>query len=144
MSERKAKPLRADLITCISVTVCGLNLHRSYLPDALWTRLFPVLAILGGLLCILALFLDITKGTEEELEREAQDERNLMIQDRASWFCWRAENVLLIVAWAGLILFMRQDFTNHALYWMSYVLYWVIILRYWFFFVTRWWLNRKY
>ena len=28
MSERKAKSLRTGLITCISVTVCGINLHK--------------------------------------------------------------------------------------------------------------------
>ena len=60
-----------------------------------------------------------------------------MIQDRASWFCWRVENVLLIVVWACFVLFSPLDRVN-------YVLYWIIILRYWLFFATRWWMNRKY
>lgn len=137
MNERKAKPLRGELSTCIAVTVCGLNMHKSFLPDTLWARLFPVLIILGLVLCIVMLFLDMTKGTEQELAREERDERNLMIQDRASWFCWRAENVLLLVVWACFLLFSPLE-------WVSYVLYWIIILRYWLFFATRWWMNRKY
>ena len=137
MNERKAKPLQVELSTCIAVTVCGLNLHNSFLPDTVWALLFPVVAILGLIHCIVVLFLDMTKGTEQELAREERDERNLMIQDRASWFCWRVENVLLIVVWACFVLFSPLDRVN-------YVLYWIIILRYWLFFATRWWMNRKY
>ena len=140
MSERKAKPLRAELITCIGVTISGLNMHKLFLPHALWARLFPVFAIVGMILCILLWFLDLTKGTEEELEREKRDERNLAIQDRASWFCWRVENVLLITAFGACILFLRYEIT----YTISYVLYWIIILRYWLFFAARWRMNQKY
>ena len=140
MSERKVKPLRAELVTCIAITVCGLNLHKSFFPHTLWTRLFPVFAIVGMILCILLWFLDFTKGTEEELEREKRDERNLVIQDRASWFCWRVENVLLITVFGVCPLFLRYEIT----YTISYVLYWIILLRYWLFFATRWWMNRNY
>ena len=77
MNERKAKPLQVELSTCIAVTVCGLNLHKSFLPDTVWACLFPVVAILGLIHCIVVLFLDM----EQELAREERDERNLMIQD---------------------------------------------------------------
>lgn len=137
MNERKAKPLRVELSTCIAVTVCGLNMHKSFLPDTLWARLFPVLTILGLVLCIVMLFLDMTKGTEQELAREAQDERNLMLQDWAAWFCRKIESVVWIATWIGVSLFTNLNT-------ISYALYWIIILRYWLFFATRWWMNRKY
>lgn len=140
MKDRKAKPLRTELITCISITVCGMSMNRSLLPSTLWQRITPFVLILGIILCVWMLILDWTKGTEAELEREEQDERNLMILDRASWFCWRVENVLLITAFAACILFLRYEIT----YAISCVLYWIIILRYWLLFAARWWMNRKY
>lgn len=140
MKDRKAKPLRTELITCISVTVCGMNMNRSLLSNTLWLRIAPFVLILGIILCVWMLILDWTKGTKEELEREEQDERNLMIQDWASWFCWRVENVLLITALVVCILFLHYEIT----YTICFVLYWIVILRYWLFFAARWWMNRKY
>ncbi len=137
MKNRLAKPLREELITCVAVTVFGINMHKGVFSNELWLRVFPILSILGLGLCVLMLFLDVTKGSEKELGREMRDERNLMIQDQASRFCWRAENVLLILVWAGFALFS-------SLYVVSYVLYWTIILRYWLSFLTRWWMNRRY
>ncbi len=130
MNERKAKPLREELIACITLLVCGAGIHRYYVPQI-------VVVVLGLVLCIWMFMLEVTKGTPEELDREARDERNLMLQDRAAWFCRKVENVLWIVGWIAVSLFTELDT-------ISYVIYWIIILRYWLFFLTRWWMNRKY
>lgn len=130
MNERKAKPLREELLACIALLVCGANMHRYFVPIA-------VIVVLGLALCIWSFILEVTKGSPEELDREARDERNLMIQDRAAWFCRKVENILLIVVWIGVSLYTEQ-------YTLSYVIYWIIMLRYWLFFASRWWMNRKY
>ena len=130
MKPRKAKPLREELIACISMLVCGVSMHRAFAPET-------VIAIVGIALCVWMFVLEVIKGSPEELDREARDERNLMIQDRASWFCRKVENAVWIVAWIGISLFTELDT-------VSYALYWIIVLRYWLFFFLRWWLNRKY
>lgn len=130
MKPRKAKPLREELIACISLLLCGAGVHRHYVPQT-------VVVVLGLALCIWMLVLESTKGSLEELDREARDERNLMLQDRAAWFCRKIESLVWIAAWIGVSLFTELNT-------ISYALYWIIILRYWLFFATRWWMNRKY
>ena len=130
MKSRRAKPMREELISCITILICGAGIHRYYMPVS-------VIAVLGIPLCLWMLVLDVTKGSPEELDREARDERNLMLQDRAAWLCRKLENALWITVWIGISLYTE-------LATISYAIYWIIILRYWLFFFLRWRLNRKY
>ena len=56
MKNRLAKPLREELITCVAVTVFGINMHKGVFSNELWLRVFPILSILGLGLCVLMLF----------------------------------------------------------------------------------------
>lgn len=75
--------------------------------------------------------------SEEELERERRDERNRMIQTQAVWYCYVAEDWILLGLFAVFGLFVQNDV-------VAYTMMCVLIARSLLTLAIRWWLDRKY
>ena len=137
MNPRKARPLIDDLISCFCLVLIGLS-GAPFIPD--WLLSFKLPLILA--LCAAAFWLEwkrrrLPEADKQDMKRGEQDERNLMILDRACWLSSQIED------WALLALFVLCGACLHNRV-LAYAFYWVLIARKFLFFAARWWLNRKY
>ena len=129
---RRKSTLFEQGLNCIAMLVVGIATAPVF-PYPLQHRLLPF-AILGLLLVYLA---DSWYRSKENIKRAQKDERNQMILDKAVWYCYQAEDWILI----GLIAVFGVCFEQYEL---SQLLLWILVGRSVLTFCVRWWLSRKY
>ena len=127
--------LRDEGMACVSMLFIGLT-NTTFIPRGLRHKMFPFLVV-AVVLCLAIYWYQLSQYSEQELTREGKDERNRMIQEKASWYSRRAEDWILIGLYAVFTLGFQQ-------YTIGYSLLWFMIGRYVLSFCIRWWLNRKY
>lgn len=132
---KRRQALRDEGMACATMLFIGLSNTTSISRD-LRHKIFPFL-VLAMVLCLAAYWYQTSKYSQQELEREEQDERNRMIQEKASWYSRQIEDWALIALFAVFSLGLKR-------YEIAYTLLWFLIGRYLLSFGVRWWLNRKY
>ena len=122
-------------IRCVTTLALGIS-NAPFIPQNIRWILTPVLF----LALVLSFFFDRWKRSsysEKELEREKQDERNQMIQMQAVWYCYVAEDWVLLGLFA-IFGFRVQDRG------IAYAMLLGLAVRCLLSFGIRWRLDRKY
>ncbi len=93
-------------------------------------RAVRVIAIGIGLKCGLNIrwnnYRELSPNEQKEMDREERDERNRMLQERASWLCWQGETVLLTVCFLLVCSVFELDSSVLLLACGLYVARWLI------------------
>lgn len=142
--KKRGKPSKWQWVYALGFIIAGLlPLLLPFFPERFGDRLIS-LALPAGTAMLLCTALDWKKfenlpwEAQARLDREDQDERNLMLRDRAAWLCWRGEEVLFA---AGLGIAYCMDLLVPQI---LYPIFLLVLLRLTVYRLVRWWLNRKF
>ncbi len=120
--------LRDEGLLCIALLAITLrHLRKEWLP----------FVIAAESVSILIYLIQISRRSMKDIEREDRDERNRMIQEKASWYSRQAEDWTLLGLSVFFTVFLHE-------YKIGYALMFFMVGRYWLSFGIRLWLNRKY
>lgn len=137
---KDVRTMKDDLIQCLTLLLLGLGIWAPFIPKDIKEILMPALLVLYVGLGLASMWLRrrrrrLSPAEQRDLERESRDERAQMIRDRAAWYCWTVE-LLVLMAVLCILVFSDCEF--------AYVVYWITFAHYCLFIAMRWWLNRKY